>query len=37
MTREELTDYIFEAFSVEPDYPFPQDDVSCVFRLTDNR
>ena len=37
MTRQELTDYIFDAFSVEPDYPFPRDDVSCVFRHTDNR
>ena len=37
MTGQELTDYIFEAFSVEPDYPFPRDDVTCVFRHTDNR
>ena len=37
MTRQELTDYIFDAFSVEPDYPFPRDDVTCVFRHTDNR
>ena len=37
MTRQELTEYIFEAFSVEPDYPFPRDDVTCVFRHTDNR
>ena len=37
MTRQELTDYIFDAFSVEADYPFPRDDVSCVFRHTDNR
>ena len=36
MTRQELTDYIFDAFSVEPDYPFPRDDVTCVFRHTDN-
>ena len=37
MTRQELTDYIFDAFSVEPDYHFPRDDVTCVFRHTDNR
>ena len=37
MTRQELTAYIFDAFSVEPDYPFPRDDVTCVFRHTDNR
>ena len=37
MTRQELTDYIFDAFSVEPDYPFPRDDVTCVFRHPDNR
>ena len=37
MTGQELTDYIFDAFSVEPDYPFPRDDVTCVFRHTDNR
>lgn len=37
MTRQELTDYIFDAFSVEPDYPFSRDDVTCVFRHTDNR
>ena len=37
MTRQELTDYIFDAFSVEPDYPFLRDDVTCVFRHTDNR
>ncbi len=32
MTKQELIDYIFDAHSVEPDYPFPRDDVSCVFR-----
>ena len=37
MTGQALTDYIFDAFSVEPDYPFPRDDVTCVFRHTDNR
>ena len=37
MTRQELTDYIFDAYSVEPDYPFPRDDVTCVFRHADNR
>ena len=37
MTRQELTDYIFDTYSVEPDYPFPRDDVTCVFRHIDNR
>ncbi len=37
MTRQELTDYIFDAFSVDSDYPFPRDDVTCVFCHTDNR
>lgn len=37
MTRQELTDYIFDEYSVEPDYPFPRDDTSCVFRHIDNR
>lgn len=37
MTRQELTDYIFDRYSVEPDYPFPRDDVTCVFRHSDNR
>ena len=37
MTRQELIDYIFDEYSVEPDYPFPRDDISCVFRHIDNR
>ncbi len=37
MTRRELIDYIFDTYSIEPDYPFPRDDVSCVFRHIDNR
>ena len=37
MTRQELTEYIFDEYSVEPDYPFPHDDVTCVFRHADNR
>lgn len=37
MNRQELIDYIFDTYSVEPDYPFPRDDVSCVFRHIDNR
>ena len=36
MTRKELEDYIFDEYSVEPDYPFPMDDVTCVFRHIDN-
>ena len=37
MTKEELTVYIFDEYSVEPDHPFPMDDVSSVFRHIDNR
>ena len=37
MTRQELIDYIFDEYSIEPDYPFPRDDISCVFRHIDNR
>ena len=37
MTKQELIAYIFDAHSVEPDYPFPKDDVTCVFRHIDNR
>ena len=37
MTRQELIHYIFDTYSVEPDYPFSRDDVSCVFRHIDNR
>ena len=37
MTRKELEDYIFDEYSVEPDHPFPMDDVTCVFRHADNR
>ncbi len=37
MTRQELIDFIFDEYSVEPNHPFPWDDVSCVFRHVDNR
>ena len=37
MTLQELTDFIFDTYSVEPDHPFPMDDVSSVFRHIDNR
>ena len=37
MTRQELTDYIFNTYSVEPDHPFPRDEESCVFRHRSNR
>ena len=37
MTRQELIDFIFNEYSVEPDYPFRMDDVTCVFRHIDNR
>ena len=28
MTRQELINYIFDEYSVEPDFPFRMDDVS---------
>ncbi len=37
MTRKELEALIFDEYSVEPDYPFARDDVTCVFRHADNR
>ena len=37
MTLQELKEHIFDTYSVEPDHPFAMDDVSCVFRHTDNR
>ena len=37
MNRQELIEFIFDEYSVEPDYPFPMDDVTCVFRHIDNR
>ena len=37
MTRQELIDYIFDEYSVEPDFPFQMDDVTCVFRHAGNR
>lgn len=37
MTRAELTRYIFDTYSVEPDYPFSDDNVSAVFRHAGNR
>ena len=37
MTRAELTRFIFDTYGVEPDYPFPGDDTSAVFRHAGNR
>ena len=37
MTRGELTRYIFDTYSIEPDYPFPADNTSAVFRHTVSR
>ena len=37
MTRDELTRCIFDTYSVEPDYPFPGDNTSAVFRHAGNR
>ncbi len=37
MTQQELAEYIFDTYSVQPEHPFPLDDISCVFRHIDNR
>ena len=37
MTQQELAEYIFDTYSVQPEHPFPLDGVSCVFRHIDNR
>ena len=37
MTRQQLIDHICDTYSVEPDHPFPRDEVTCVFRHTDSR
>ena len=37
MTLRELKKHIFDTYSVEPDHPFKMDDVTCVFRHSDNR
>lgn len=36
MKLRELRDHIFDTYSIEPDHPFAMDDVSCVFRHSDN-
>lgn len=37
MKLKELNAFIFDTYSVEPDHPFRMDDVSSVYRHTDNR
>ena len=37
MTRQELTEHIFDTYSVEPDHPFPGDGESAVFRHSGSR
>ncbi len=37
MTRQEMTEYIFDMYDVEPDHPFNMNDVSSVFRHANNR
>ena len=37
MTKNELVQYIFDTYSVEPDHPFPRDEESNVFRHGDNK
>ena len=37
MTRQELIDHITETYSASPEYPFPRDNESCVFRHSGNR
>ena len=37
MNRKRVCEWIQNRFSVEPDYPFPRDGESAVFRHSDNR
>ena len=37
MNLSELKEHIFDAYSVEPDHPFAMDDVSSVYRPSNNR
>lgn len=37
MTKRELTDYILDTYSVEPDCPFRMDDDTFVFRHAGNK
>ena len=37
MTREEFFDYAEETYSVTPDYPFSDDDITAVFRHSQNK
>ena len=37
MTRQELIRHIASVYGAEPEFPFPQDQVSCVFRHGNNR
>lgn len=37
MTRQELMTYLAETYGAEAEYPFPRDQVSCVFRHGGNR
>ena len=37
MTRREWMNYIADAYGAEADYPFPRDDVTCVFRHAGSR
>ena len=37
MTREQLISHIEDKYSTEPEFPFPRDNESCVFRHGNNR
>ncbi len=37
MKLKELTEYIFDTYSIEPDHPFKMDDVTSVFRHAGSR
>lgn len=37
MHLSELKEHIFDTYSVEPDHPFAMDDVSSVYRHSNNR
>ena len=37
MTRQDLIRYVAETYGTDPEYPFPRDNVSCVFRHSGSR
>ena len=34
MTRQELTDYIFDTYRVEPDFPFQRENIAALLAMS---